>query len=285
MTTEPTAPTGQLGTIVSWRVPSNVAYELLQTSLGDAGFDAEMAGELQPAHALSRAFNEMRKGRVIRKTGRDGDAIGFQFTKEWLDDHAKEVHYDKEAQLFMDAKTGAVTCPDNADIAELARKLMTEHHAKRMTSDLTRLLHRIYASFRADLIPIREQGGAYFVPDIHSDLVNRTKKLLDSIGGNLRRFDVRLGSDETAESVANSMSEYLTSLLEEFKEACDGVTGDSRKDVIEHRVETIGELRRKLDLYRGLLGGYAEAITERVEKSEMDLMRSLAERTKDTPAS
>jgi hypothetical protein len=284
MTVSETTPTGQLGTIVSWRVPSSVAFGLLQKALATSGFDADLASELQPAHALSRALNEMRKGRVIRRTGREDDLIGFQFTKEWLDEHAKEIMYDREAHLTLDVKTGAVACKDSEEIAERARELLAEHNAKRLTSDLTRLLHRIYTAYKADLIPIREQGGAYFVPDMHDALVNQTYTLLEAIGGKLRRFQVRLGSAETAESVANSMSEYLTQLIEEFRDTCESVTGDSRKDVIENRVGTIGDLRRKLDLYRGLLSGYAEAITEQVETAEVELMRKLADRTtKEAP--
>lgn len=281
MATE-TAPTGQLGTIVSWRVPSNVAFTVLQESLKAAGFDTELATELQPAHVLSRALNEMRKGRVIRKLRREGDNLLFQFTKEYLE--AEEIIYEREAELSLEVTTGHLECKESPEILERAKTLFAEHQAKRMTSDLTRLLHRIYTAFRADLIPIREQGGAYFVPDMHADLVSKTGSLLQAIGGHMRSFQVRLGSEETAESVANSMSDYLTQLIGEFRESCEKVTGDSRKDVIEHRVGSIGELRRKLELYRGLLSGYAEAITEQVETAETELMRKLAESTKKTGA-
>jgi hypothetical protein len=274
--------TGTLGTIVSWRVPSNVSFDLLQNSLLEAGFDQELAQELQPAHALSRALRDMRTGRVIRKLRRDDRKLLFQFTREYLDE--KEIFYEREAEMSLDIDTGYIECAESTEIADHARKLMAEHSAKRMTSDLTRLLHRIYAAYKADLIPIRDQDGAYFVPEMHATLIEQSRKLLEMIGGKLRSFQVRLGSEDTSESVANSMSDYLRDLIEQFKEKCESMgSGErkTRKDVIENRVGEIGELRRKLELYRGLLEGYSEAITEQVQEAETVLMRKLAESSTD----
>lgn len=265
---------GQLGTIVSWRVPQEVSYDLLQNALISAGLDPELASELAPAHALRRALREMKQGRVIRKLRREDNLLFFQFTREHLDE--REIQYEKEAELSLDVHTGLVSC-DVHEIRDEAVRLLKEHQAKRLTADMTRLLHRVYAAYSADLIPIREQGGAYFVPDMHADLVQQTAKFLDRIGGRMRSFAVRLGSADTAEAVAESMSDYLTQMIQEFRASCEGVDGTSRRDTKERRMGSIAEMRRKLELYRGLLAGYAEHITESINAAEEELLRKLAQ--------
>jgi len=280
-TTSNATTAGQLGTVVSWRVPNEVDVRTLQKAMFLAGIDPALFGDLAPRNALSRAFHDMREGRVIRKLRQDGDFLYFQFTREYLDAH--EITYERETELCLNVKTGSVTCAVDA-IRDKAQRLLEEHQGKRLTSDLTRLVQRVYSQVDADLIPIREQGGAYYVPQMHTNIVNQTRILLREIGGNLRAFDVRLGSEDTAASVAESMSDYLAQLIHEFKESCADVSGSSRRDVKERRHESVAQLRRKLELYRGLLSGYADQIDESIEAAEAELIRKLAQGDDEGPS-
>jgi len=264
---------GQLGTIVSWRVPKEVPIQSLRDALRTAGLDEALAGDMEPRNALRRALRDMKEGRVIRKLRQDGDCLYFQFTREFLDE--REIRYAKEAELCLHEPTGVVDCTE-AEIEQTATKLLAEHIAKRLTSDLTRLVQRLYEARGADLIPIRPQGGAYFVPEMHADLVRSTKVLLDAIGGKLHPWAVRLGCGDTAASVADVMAEYLTELITEFRASCEDVDGGSRKDVQLRRQERIGELRQKLELYKSLLGAFAEKIGGVINKAEEELLKKLA---------
>jgi hypothetical protein len=270
--TESTKDSGQLGTIVTWRVPSSVGLTQLRESLQKTGLGETLAADMHPRHALSRALREMKEGRVIRTLRREGDLLYFQFTTEHFD--AAEITYTKEAELTLNLETSCIECTV-PEIAEHARKLLAEHLNKRLTSDLTRLVQRVYEAKRADLIPIREQGGAYFVPDMHRELVNQTRQLLDDIGGKLRTFDVRLGSADTSASVADSLSEYLTDLIREFRSSCENVNNETGKKSVEHRHEKIAELRRKLECYGGLLSTYSATINSQIEAAEKELMEKL----------
>jgi hypothetical protein len=215
-------------------------------------------------------MREMSQGRIIRKLRRDAGALYFQLTKEYLT--SKEILYSREAELSLDMVTGAIG-GDMPELIQEAKKLLDEHLAKRLTSDLTRLIQHIYDDHRADLIPIREAGGAYFVPDKHSFLVDKTRTLLQEIGGKLRSFAVRLGSADTAESVADSLSDYLLELINQFKMSCEDV---SRKDAFERREAKIGELKQKLATYSGLLSGYADLIKDEINKAESVLLEKMA---------
>lgn len=264
---------GQLGTIVTWRVPSSVSLGKLREALTASGLGETLAGDMLPRNALSRALREMKEGRVIRTLRREGDLLYFQFTAEHFDE--TEITYSKEAELTLNMETGAIECTTE-QIAEHARTLLGEHLGKRLTSDLTRLVQRIYESKRADLVPIREQGGAYFVPDMHRELVNSTRQLLDAIGGKLRSFDVRLGSGDTSASVADSLSDYLTDLIGEFRASCEDINNESSKRSTDARHARIAELRRKLECYGGLLSTYSEVINGQIAAAEQELLAKLA---------
>lgn len=265
--------TGQLGHIVSWRVPQEVSLQTLRDALTAAKLDPALAADMEPRNALARALRDMSDGRVIRRLKREGDRLNFQFTREYLETNT--YHYDFETTVTLDLPSGLVSCPIE-ELAQLARELMTAHRAKRLTSDLTRIMHSIYNAHSADLIPIRDAGGAYFVPQEHADLVDASRVLLAAIGGKLRSFAVRLGSSDTAESVADSLSGYLIELIADFKHTCEKVDADTRSDVVTRRQERIIELRRKLECYRGLLSGYADTIGAEIHQAELDLLMKLA---------
>lgn len=266
---------GQLGQIVTWRVPSQVSVDDLRNALVAASLDSDLAGDLHPQHVLSRALRDMKAGRVIAKLQRvDDDHVRFQLTRQHID--AGGASYKREAMVQMNLTTRALVA-DDADIEKQARTLVDEHTAKRLTNDVSRLIQRVYDTHRADLIAIREQGGAYFVPDEHKALVDATRTLLASIGGKLQSFAVRLGCSDTAESVAGALADHLTAMVTELRESCAALNTDSRADVINRRTARIAELRRRLDCYKGLLGAYTGSIDAAISDTEKDLLSRIAQ--------
>jgi hypothetical protein len=264
---------GILGTIVTWKVPANVQYETLRLGLQKAKLDPELVRELAPYYALCRALADMRKGRVIRKLRTEDKIVHFQLTRETIGD--TEATYDKEAEVSLNTKTGELTCAHRM-IKQKAEELIAIHTNKRKASDVSNLMFRIYKSNDSDLIAIREQGGAYFVPDSQKEMVEKTKVLFSIIGGNFRQFEVRLGAADTAESVAESMADYFKELVEDFKFSINRVQF-TRGSVGENRMEQIAAMRQKLDLYRGLLRGHADHIADVIDGANKDLMRKIAE--------
>jgi hypothetical protein len=264
---------GILGTIVTWKVPANVQYETLRLGLQKAKLDPELVRELAPYYALCRALADMRKGRVIRKLRTEDKIVHFQLTRETIGD--TEATYDKEAEVSLNTKTGELTCAHRM-IKQKAEELIAIHTNKRKASDVSNLMFRIYKSNDSDLIAIREQGGAYFVPDSQKEMVEKTKILFSIIGGNFRQFEVRLGAADTAESVAESMADYFRELVEDFKFSINRVAF-TRGSVGENRMAQIAAMRQKLDLYRGLLRGHADHIADVIDGANKDLMRKIAE--------
>jgi hypothetical protein len=228
---------------------------------------------MKPEQACRRALRDMSESRVIRKLRREGDTVFFQMTHETITESA--ATYSREAEVALDCTTGKVSC-DDPTIGMEAQRLLDDHTGKRLCTDLTKLLQKYFETRAADLIPIREQGGAYFVPEMHAALVESARVLLNSIGGKLRTFAVRLGSNDTAESVADSFAGYMQDLIREFRTSCAGLSEESRSDAKANRMATIASLKQKLELYSGLLAGFADTISQEVSAAEVELLRALA---------
>lgn len=276
MTTETTetpaadVPAGQLGAIVAWRVPNEVALATLRDELAAAGLDPELAGDLHVRHVLSRALRDMREGRVICKLRKvDTDTVAFQLTRQIPG--AAAVDYLPETVITLNLATSAIGA-DVPELAEEARRLVLEHSQKRLTNDITRLVQSLFDAHKADLIPIREQGGVYFVPDRHGALVDKVRKFLAGIGGRLSSFAVKLGHGETSASVAESLTEYLTGLVAEFRQTCAELSSDTGAKIVERRHARIADLRGRLESYRALLGTLGDSVGANIDAAERELM-------------
>jgi hypothetical protein len=258
---------------VSWTPPKDVAIDKLREGLRKAGLSEKLAPDMSKRNALSRALQEMKKGRVIRELRKEEKWLYFQLTAESISE--TEATYTKEAELKLDVETGAVFCIKD-EIRIKAQASLNEHLHKRLARDVTSLVQRVYDDESADLIPIRDAGGAYFVPDLHADLVNKTKILLLEIDGKLNQWSVRLGHSDTDATLAESMSDYMIGLVKEFKESIDSLSSESRSDVKDRRQGRIREIRQKLECYRGIMAGFADKIGEEIDAADQELLTKLS---------
>lgn len=263
----------QVGVIVSWNAPKEpVAIGDLRVALMTHGFDVDLAKDMAPRNAFSRAIKDLNKERIIRRAEEDEDKIKFQFTREALVD--TEFEYTKECDLYVDKSSGCVTGTDAA-LAIHAESLLRHHMGIRISGDITRLVQKIFANAGGDLIPIREQGGVYFVPQTHADLVARVGMLLNAVGGKLKPFHLN-DSEETKQSVASDLTTHLLGLIEDFKRSIDSLSKETNPNVIERRIEVANELRGKMDAYRFLLSGYLGTIEDEMKAAEDLLIQSAA---------
>lgn len=260
-----------LGTIVSWEAPKEVKFSDLQCAVMDAGFDLKYAREMLPRNAFSRAARDLSEARVIRKVEEDDTEIRFQFTKEYLFNNA--FQYDRECDMWVNKDTGSVRS-DSPELGAEAHRLLVEHQGKRNQSDVTRIIQNVFEDRKGDLVSLRKNGGVYFVPDSHADLVDAIQKLLNRIGGSLSRFQIRFGDTKTTTSVAQALSDHLHDLIDQFRDSCSGINFDNQS-VIERRQVKIMDLRDKLDGYKALLSGYSDSISTEIDRAELDLAQQL----------
>lgn len=262
-----------IGHIITWRVPTRISLDALRAAMTEAGIPEDLAGDLHPRHALARALRELAHGqpRIVRRLPPDQqDRPRMQLTREYL--NSVGLNYEREAVLTLD---GTVVRGDHAAIATEAQRLLEEHIATRLTNDLTRLVQRVVAEAGTDLIPVREQGGAYFVP-AGAAVVAQLAVLLDRIGGRISMFAVTIGHG-TDESIANTLAEYLIGQITEFRASIEGMGEDARSDVRARRIERIASLRQRLGSYRTLLAASADRVAEVLRQAEGDLLARIGE--------
>jgi hypothetical protein len=170
------APTAAiLGEIITWNAAGiAISHRLLVEALRDRGLDETVARELAPRHAFTRACKKLAENRIIRQVDEDEAVIRFQFTPERkAGDH---FQYDLETMLSLEKASGRVSC-DLPGLATLAQEALDECLGVRTGSDITRVIQRLFER-QADLFPIREQGGCYFVPAEYRGFVDRIAQLV-----------------------------------------------------------------------------------------------------------
>jgi len=254
-----------IGEIVSWTSPKSVHINDLRKAMEKAGLDPDDAKDMKPANAFRRAIHDLEQNRVIRQTLNADGKIHFQFTKEVLS--GGEFHYSKEASLSVDKSTGFVNCNDVA-LRIHAQSLLNEQAKTRTASDVTRIIQRLFDN-GGDLFPLRDAGGVYFVPEIHTAICDCVEMLMKRIGGHFRRWEMN-SSPRNNENAAVAIRDAITGMIKEYQKYADTLSSDDPK-VLAKGMKKIKLIRTKLDVYRTVLAGYDSDIEDALEAVTVDL--------------
>ena len=131
------------------------------TPCATAGLDPKVARDWPPATpSPGRAGSWPRRGSSARSP-RTRTPIRFQFTSRAQGGRPVRVRAG-DACSPCDKADGAVDC-DLPGLATLAQEELDEAMGVRTAGDVTAVIQRLFDR-QADLFPIREQGGCYFVP-------------------------------------------------------------------------------------------------------------------------
>ncbi|HEY2911350.1 MAG TPA: DUF6744 family protein [Gemmataceae bacterium] len=131
-----------LGEVISWTCSGvAVTHAALVAALKDAGLDENVARELAPRHAFTRACKKLSDQRIIRQVGEDESSVRFQFTTESRD--GDKFEYQLETMLTLDKRTGRVTC-DLPGLATLAQEHLDRAIDALTGSDVTRVIQKLF---------------------------------------------------------------------------------------------------------------------------------------------
>jgi hypothetical protein len=262
-----------LGEIITWSC-SGVSIRLtdLVEALRDAGLDDGVARELAPRHAFSRACKRLSEARIIRPVSEDAHHITFQFTKESRASDSYE--YTLETRLTLEKATGKVSC-DLPGLAPLAQEELDRCIAARSGADITRAIQRLFER-EADLFPIREKGGCYFVPERHSAFVDRIDRFIKRLYGSLGRFPVPAGTSRGDRSVREAVASGIEALIREHEAAVETFGGDTREGTFERAAERIKQTRFKIEAYGEYLAGERSRLERELGRAQ-DRLRAKVE--------
>lgn len=261
------------GRIVTWK-PGNgkASHTAVLASLQQAGLDAKYAKELEPRHAFTRVASSMKKDGVIDFLRNDSaDLVTFQFTKKFL--AQDEWKYEKEAELQLDKVTGRVKCAIDS-LRERAQRMLDEAIANRTSSDITKMVQDIFED-HADLIPLREKGGVYFVPLQFDTFISKVATFLEGVGGRLDPFPVPMGDQAGDQAIQNAVSTNFKEVVDAHLQAINDFDINSRSDTLERRAELVKLTRVKVEAYAHFLAETRDELLEGLKQADETLTKKL----------
>jgi hypothetical protein len=158
------------------------------------------------------------------------------------------------------------------DLARMAQQLVHKHIGRRTAADVSRVVQKVFDKYGGDLVPLRDQGGVYFVPDSYSWLVRDVSQFLESINGGLRQFQLHGGDASTDASVATAMADHVSALVKDFRDTCESISQDSDPQVMVRRTQGVVVLRDKLTAYQTLLAHHADRLEGEISAAEKLLL-------------
>jgi hypothetical protein len=261
------------GEIVSWKSPKECDYADIITSLTSRNLDVGVARALLPRNAFIRGVRSMEEKRIIRKVREDSDNIVFQLNKIEKDASGVGFEYPHETEITLDKSSGMVSCPDSV-LGASVQVLLNLEMGRRTSGDITKIVQTLFQKAGNDLIPIREHGGAYFVPAHMAHLVDQVRDFLGDIGGEIRRFG-GLSGDSTREALSVAIGSHFEAMIAEFHDTIEGLNTESSDAVRDRRSATLADLRFRLNSYRDLLQLSAEEIDYQLSEAEKEMFARL----------
>jgi hypothetical protein len=279
------------GFIVSWKVPASVSLDGLRSGITSAGFDAyDMAPDLPHVSLVSRAAAYIAKVTSdpnTRKLARKVSHMTRQITRETAD-HADGLAYTKEAAIRFDDVTGTLVS-DEPSIAAMLPETAAHVFNTRTANDITRIVQRIVNEAGSDLIPVREQGGAYFIPLGHN-VISKIATMLSAIGGEMSTFACTIGHGHEAskaaeQSVANVITDYLLKQIGDLRKSVDELNETGiRSDVKSRRLTRVAELRERIGAYASLISAQSGKLNDALASAEVALLAKLTAPTHEPEA-
>jgi hypothetical protein len=241
-----------LGEIVTWDTGHGGVHDLfdIRNALIAAGLP-DVTSDLNNMSAFSRATKELKENRSIDKVSKDsGGIVTFQLTAK--ENNGKSIDFSFETIITLNSFTGDISCPD-AMIEQRARQLFAHAMQIRTSSDITRMVQKLFKE-HADLYSINpNKGVAYFVPYHHTEFTKKVQQFIKEFGGTLYRWPVPRGTEEGNKSVQESVNNGLNAVLEELQEASNEWTTATHDSTMDKVVDKVNMLKFKASLYAEFL--------------------------------
>jgi hypothetical protein len=279
------SPFSPAGFIVSWHVPSIVKLADLRAGITAAGCDAmEYAPDLKAQSIVSRSAGKIARelsGKNTRRLARKVDGTKRQITAEFVG--STDLTYQRDAALDFDKSTGKLV---SAELTGLD-SVQDEITETRKAGDVTRAVQRIVSDHASDLIPVRKEGGAYFIPAGHA-VIDKVRTVLEAVGGEMMQFACTIGhgvdADRTGQSVASVITDYMLKQIEELQEAVKELGEKNiRSDVKRARLTRVAELKDRVAAYASLVGTQHSVLEKALTRAEEELMAKLTAKHEPEP--
>ena len=259
-----------LGEIITWKIQGvAISHADLLSGLMASDLDCDVAKELAPRNAFARACSKLDSERIIRKIAEDHATITFQFTREALEEGKFSYYF--ESLLFLNKYSGNITS-ENLELEQLAKEEFGRCMEARTANDVTRLVQRLFER-HADLFSIRDQGGVYFVPEVHHEFIAKVERFVKNIGGSLQRFPIPAGSPQGDRAVQEAVAHGLQAIIDEHLQAVQKFGEDTRPDTLRRAEEKVRATKLKIEGYSFYLDKKREDLEASLQQAS-ELLRA-----------
>lgn len=263
------------GEVISWDMSGvTITHGEMQQALTEAGLDPDEAPELTNQQAFGRACKDLKKERSIDKLDIGGGIAKFQLTKKNRNAGTGTIDFDYEAVVELDCNTGAVSCPESAEIEKNATELLAFAMQMRTAQDVTRLVQRLFKK-NADLFPLNSKGCAYFTPIQHYEFTEKVERFLESLGGKLQRFPVPRGTEQGNASVKDAVQGVLASMVDELNDVVARWDETTRKATMEKAFERYDKVAVKIDAYATYLECAQDNLKAKLAAAKAELAKKI----------
>jgi HPt (histidine-containing phosphotransfer) domain-containing protein len=209
---------GETAGAVFWTdaIPS-VSLFKLREALTASGLAPEIARDLAKRYCFIRAKNKLRSEGLIDQLSETDERLTFQMADRFYSTQA--IRYTKRALLWFDKETHVIGCEDE-DLRSRVQ-VAFENAAETYTPDrVGELIKRIFRQHKA-VVPLRKNGGIYFVPAAMKDVLDQVSQFIKRIGGEIYTspvgFDMEEVKTKALAMLMDSMKSELQAITDEVK--------------------------------------------------------------------
>lgn len=246
------------GQCITWDPPddkSAIKYPVLVQALKDAGLDSDIAKELAPRNAFSRACKALAAERLIRTKSDENGLLTFQFNKATFEN--EQWDYPFETELVLNKTTGDISCPI-AELQSFAKSELDRCMEDRTTGDITGVIQRLFDKQAVSgkvsvnglgMFSMRRAGGVYFVPQEYAGFIQKVDVFLTNLGWRLNRLPIPKGTPEGDRTVKDSVASGIATIIADYEAAVESFSVDTRDSTLERAAKRIEITRAKVQAY------------------------------------
>ena len=274
-----------LGYTTFWNVREvSVEEDALKSIYANCGLEKYFPEHVSPRKSFWRALQDIGKKHpdlLIRKIGENDEKIAYGVVAESQKFENLDLKYRIECHVIFTKGTCDVKFSDETHPAATEFKSLYEMYRTHFVShDIRKAI--LDAITKMDSLDIRKQGGVYFVPVTHSDLISKFANLVSQLGDSTLAALPLIDTQRARQEMFRAFLEQATVELNEAEEEIRLMKDEMnvRKDTVERRLKHFKELRNKASMYVELFKGKADDIEERIqglEKGAIEVLTALTE--------
>jgi len=242
------------GVIVWWRLVGGMDIGRLRTAWANNNLDEEwLPNDPTPTVAMQRAVAEQRGAHRLTRRLKTGTWLVVN-EHESID--GDDLVYETDIKVSINEVGRLGIEPDDHEQAETLRARFTHYLSNIIQADVSAWLVEMMPKCSA--VGLRDTGGIYFVPRFAVPMWDRMLKALREASPHVISCVPAMRSGEAMDALTEAITQEAKRAADVLeRELTDASLG---KRALEHRVETMDDIKAKVEAYEDLMGRKLETL-------------------------